>query len=92
MPTIKRSKADIYQDVLDLLCKEGAIIGTASPSRVASRANLPYMRFQKVLEHLIDNALVRLTDNGILITEKGLYCLRELRQANSMLKKLGLDF
>lgn len=92
MPAIKRSKADIYNDVLDILCQEGAKLGQASPTRVASRANLPYIRFQKIIDHLISVDMVRLSDNGLLITENGLNCLNQLHQANSMLKKLGLDF
>lgn len=89
---IKRSKADIYNDVLDILCQEVAKQGKASPTRVANRANLPYVRFQKIIDHLISADMARLTDNGLQITEKGLNCLRQLQQANSVLKKMGLDF
>lgn len=78
--------------MLDLLCQEGARLGKASPTRVASRANLPYNRFQKIIDELINVDMVRLTDTGVLITEKGIKCLGQLQQANAMLKKLGLDF
>jgi predicted transcriptional regulator len=92
MPVGKRSKVDIFCDVLDLLCQEGAVLGKASPTRVARRANLPYDRFQKILEHFIGAEMIRRTDKGILITEKGLKCLRQLRQTNEMLRRLGLAF
>ncbi len=92
MSVVKRSKVDIYHDVLVLLCQEGARFGKASPTRVARRANLPYNRFQKILEHFIEVDMVRRTDDGLLITERGLSCLRQLRQTNAVLDRLGLNF
>jgi predicted transcriptional regulator len=91
MPVGKRSKTDMYHDVLDLLCKEGGRVGKASPTRVAHRANLPYDRFQKILEHLIKVDMVRRTDNGLLITGKGINCLRQLHRTNELLRRFGLD-
>lgn len=87
----KRSKADIYYDVLDLMCQEGAKIGRASPTRVAHRANLPYDRFQRILEHLMKSDLVQKTDSGLLITEKGLKCLHQMQQTNEFLRRMGLN-
>jgi len=89
---VKRSKVVIYHDVLALLCKEGARLGKASPTRVARRANLPYVRFRKILEHFIEVDMVRRTDDGLLITEKGINCLGKLRQTSVVLDRLGLDF
>jgi len=86
----KRSKVDIYHDVLDLLCREGAKEGTASPTRVARRANIPYDRFQKIIDHFIDLDLVRRSAEGLLITEKGLRCLGQMRQTNEFLRRMGL--
>jgi len=91
MPLNKRSKVDIYHDVLDLLCQEGAITGKASSTRVARRANLPYDRFQKILERFIGLDMVRRTDEGLLITEKGLNCLYQIRRTNAFLRRIGLD-
>lgn len=87
----KRSKADIYYDVLDLMCQEGAKIGKASPTRVAHRANLPYDRFLKVIEHFIETGLVQRTNDGLLITEKGIKCLHQMQQTNEFLKRMGLN-
>jgi hypothetical protein len=44
------------------------------------------------MAELINVGMVRLTDTGVLITEKGINCLHQLKEANAMLKKLGLDF
>jgi predicted transcriptional regulator len=90
LTTSKRSKVDIYYDVLDLLCQEGAKEGIASPTRVARRANIPYDRFQKIMEHFIDLDLIRRTSEGLLITEKGLRCLGHMRQTNEFLRRMGL--
>ncbi|MCW3983519.1 MAG: winged helix-turn-helix domain-containing protein [Candidatus Bathyarchaeota archaeon] len=92
MAVKKRSRTDIYLDVLDLLCKEGGRTGKASPTRVARRANLSYVRFQKILKHLVDVGMVRFTDSGILVTQRGINCLSQLREVNSLLSKVGLDF
>lgn len=59
MPVAKRSKVDIYYDVLVLICQECARYGQASPTRVASGANLSYVRFQKVLEHFLELDMVK---------------------------------
>ena len=90
MPVGKRSKTDIYLNVLDLLCKEGGRVGKASPTRVAHRANIPYDRFQKMIDHLIEVELVGRTGNGLIITEKGLKCLFHLRQTTELLRRFGL--
>jgi len=89
---VKRSKVDIYYDVLVLLWQECASYGKASPTRVASGANLSYVRFQRVLEHFLELGMVEKIGDGILLTEKGLKSLRELRKANLMFERLGLTF
>jgi predicted transcriptional regulator len=73
------------------MCQEGAKMGKASPTRVAHRANLPYDRFQKILEHFIETGLVQKTSGGLLITEKGIKCLHQMQQTNEFLRRMGLD-
>ena len=91
MTASKRSKVDIYSAVLDCLCREGGRLGQASPTRVARRANLPYDRFQKILDHLVEVGMVRRTDNGLLITPKGLKCLEQIIRSNDFLRSMGLS-
>jgi len=90
LPLMKRSKVDIYHDVLKLLVQEGAKSGKASPTRIAHRANLPYDRFQKILRHFIEKDLVRRTDKGLLITDNGITCLNQMHQTNELLRRMGL--
>ena len=87
----KRSKVDIYCDVLDILCREGAVEGKASSTRVARRANLPYDRFQKILARFTKLEMVHRTDEGLMITEKGLDCLYQIRRTNEFLQRIGLE-
>lgn len=91
MTSSKRSKVDIYSAILECLCEEGARNGKASPTRVAHRANIPYDRFQKIIEHFIEVEMVRRTDSGLLITEKGLKCLHQIHKTNEVLRRMGLS-
>lgn len=91
MTSSKRSKVDIYSSILEVLCEEGAATGKASPTRVARRSNVSYDRFQKILDHFIEVDMVRRTDDGLLITEKGLNCLRQIHKTNEFLRRLGLS-
>jgi predicted transcriptional regulator len=88
----KRSKVDIYSAILDYICREGGKLGKASPTRVARRANIPYDRFQKIVDHFIELEMVGRTDFGLMITGKGLRCLKEMKKSSDFLKSMGLSF
>jgi len=87
----KRSKVDIYSAILDGICREAGQNGAASPTRVARHANLPYDRFQKIIDHFLDLELIQKTEEGLLITEKGIKCLTQIRKTNSFLRRMGLS-
>ncbi|MCL5877417.1 MAG: winged helix-turn-helix domain-containing protein [Candidatus Bathyarchaeota archaeon] len=91
MTASKRSKVDIYSAILDCLCREGGKLGKASPTRVARRANIPYDRFQKILDHFVALEMVRRTDEGLLITSKGLKCLAQIQKSKDFLRSMGLS-
>ena len=91
MTASKRSKVDIYSAILEYTCREGGKLGRASPTRVARRANIPYDRFQKIMDHFINLEMVNKTDKGLLITGKGLRCLKEMKKSNEFLKGMGLE-
>jgi len=91
LTVIKRSKVDIYSDILECICSEGGKIGRASPTRVARRANLPYDRFQKFLEHFIELKMVNRTEDGLQITAKGVDCLEQICQSKEFLRRMGLS-
>jgi predicted transcriptional regulator len=87
----KRSKVDIYSSILEVLIEEGAKLGKASPTRVSRRANIPYDRFQKIIDHFIEVDMVQRKGDGLLITEKGLNCLGQIRKTNEVLRRMGLS-
>ncbi len=86
----KRSKVDIYSAVLECICLEGGRSGAASPTRVAHRANIPYDRFQKLLEEFVGSGIVNRGDDGLSITQKGLKCLSQIHETNEFLRRMGL--
>lgn len=90
MTANKRSKVDIYSAIFDALLKEEKD-GKASPTRVAHRANISYDRFLKILDHLVELDMIRRSDDGLQITEKGLKCHQEIKRTNSVLRRMGLS-
>jgi predicted transcriptional regulator len=86
----RRSKIDIYTSILESIRLESGRLSFASPTRVAHRANIPYARFIKYVNLLIHIELINRTNNGLIITPKGLDCLDEFRKTNDFLKKMGL--
>ena len=87
----KRSKVDIYSAILDGIYREGGQSGSASPTRVARRANLPYDRFQRIIDNFLALELIKRTTEGLLITDKGIKCLAQIRKTNEFLRRMGLS-
>jgi predicted transcriptional regulator len=85
----KRNKYQIYFDVLDLLYYEMTAHGKASPTRVAHKANLPYDRFRKALENLVQLGMVSNIGERLAVTEKGLEYMREFKRMNDFLRRMG---
>jgi predicted transcriptional regulator len=85
----KRNKFQIYFDVLDMLCDEMSEHDKVSPTRVAHKANLPYDRFQRALEHLIRLGMVSNVGEELAVTEKGLEYVREFKRINDFLRRMG---
>jgi predicted transcriptional regulator len=86
----KRSKTEIYADILSAVQLESAQYKKASPTRVAHKANLPYDRFKKILHQLADLQMVTITKEGIVTTEKGTKCLEQIQKNNEFLRRMGL--
>ncbi|MEM3578281.1 MAG: winged helix-turn-helix domain-containing protein [Candidatus Bathyarchaeia archaeon] len=90
MKVEKRSKVQIYFDILQILCDE-AKNEKPSLTKVAHLANLPYDRFQKCLHQLVQLGMVSCAEGGkIFVTEKGLEYIDECMKFNNFLKKMGL--
>jgi predicted transcriptional regulator len=87
----RRSKVELYCEVLDLFRQEGAESGKARLTKVAHRSKIPYDRFQKIVSSLVESKLVIKTKAGVLITSDGICCLQKLQQANAFLREIGLS-
>jgi predicted transcriptional regulator len=87
----RRSKVEIYLEVLDLFHQESAATGEAHLTTVARSAKIPYDRFQKIVSKLIDSNLILRTETGVLITANGLCCLQKMQQAHDFFQEMGLN-
>lgn len=91
MNTERRTKLQIYFDVLRLVSDESKLNGDISPTRVAHKANIPYDRFRKCLQHLDKVGMICQDDHGRLaVTGKGLEYLEEYVKIEGFLKRMGL--
>ena len=90
MKVEKRSKLQIYFDILQLLCEELKESGKVSPTRVAHKANLPYDRFRNCLDHLIQLGMVSRVGKKLVVTEKGLEYIQGYEKMINFLKRMGL--
>jgi predicted transcriptional regulator len=85
----KRSRIQIYFDILWILCEE-LKNGKPSLTRVAHMANLPYDRFQKCLNKLIQLDIVHEQNGKFFVTKKGFECINEYERINDFLRRMGL--
>ena len=57
--SLKRSRLEIYLDVLKVISK-----GTHKPTRIMYRTNLSWKPLMKILESLVDQALIVKNENN----------------------------
>ena len=89
----KRSKFQIYFDILLILCNQFCKTETdneLSPTRVAHKANLPYDRFRSYLGRLVQLGMVREELGEFFVTEKGLEYVLEYKRVTVFLERMGL--
>jgi len=83
--TSKRSKLEIYVDVLKTIRK-----GTRKPTRIMYRTNLSWKPLMKVLHSLADQDLITVIEEGnhkfYEITEKGRNVLQYFSKAMESIK------
>jgi predicted transcriptional regulator len=87
----KRNKFQIYFDVLNMLYDEISEHDKVSPTRVAHKANLPYDRFQRALEHLVQLGMISNVGEELAVTEKGLEYVKEFEKINDFLRRMGFQ-
>jgi len=91
MKVERRTKFQIYYDILEVLCDELKLCGDCSLTKVAHRANLPYDRFRTCLDNLLRIGMIRWdTGRKLVVTGKGLEYVQEYKKINDFLGRMGL--
>lgn len=90
----KRSKFELYGDILEAIRADITINGAARLTRVQIKVNIPYDRFKGYIDSLSSTKLIEInhTDGHeeIRITSKGFEYLAEYEHVNSFLVAFGL--
>lgn len=81
----KRTKRETLVDMLEVLSAR-----PRKPTHLLYKANLSHPRMKKLLAELEESELVKVGDDEIEITEKGLTFLQEYRQAQKLFDSFGI--
>lgn len=85
----RRTKLEVWCDILTAVSRAQDRPGVAPvPSRIQSAANVPYARFRRHLDQLVDNGLLRA--DPLEVTARGARFLRESREVRALLDRFGL--
>jgi predicted transcriptional regulator len=91
MTVEKRTKFQIYFDILEALSDELKNDSELQLTKIAHRANLPYDRFRSYLDYLAQLGMVSSEpDGGLAVTGKGAEYVQELRRNSEFLRRMGL--
>ncbi len=89
----RRSRIEIVLDILDALAS-----GPENPTRLATRANLPYDRLSSILASLESKGIVRIEEKpqsqrskSVVLTQKGWELLNTLRSLRKILRDFNLE-
>lgn len=90
----RRSKLDIYYDMMLAVKDDARRYGEARFTRVQGKSNLPTDRFRMYLDLLANQGLLEVVNSGefrtIKILEKGEDFLRKYEETLERLKRFGL--
>ena len=89
MPKPKRSKLEIYNDILSAIELE-LQSGQAKPTRVQSRSNLAYDKLARYFEELKYKEMI--TQHPLMITDKGHDFLQDYDRIKSFVLEMGVKY
>ena len=89
MPKPKRSKLEIYNDILSAIELE-LQSGQAKPTRVQSRSNLAYDKLARYFDELKYKEMI--TQDPLRITDKGYDFLYDYDRIKSFLSEMGVKY
>jgi predicted transcriptional regulator len=88
----KRTKFQIYLDILEALSEELCSKPNLQLSKIAHKTNLPYDRFRGDFKRLMQLGLINLNQGSrFAITEKGREYVREIKRFNEFLRNRGIN-
>lgn len=91
----KRSKFELFGDILEAIGEEMARSGVARMTRLHLKSNVPYDRFKEYVEEMERKGLVSVyvsedTHKEVRATERGIELLKEYRRVKDFLVEFGL--
>jgi len=86
----KRGKLQIYFDVLKLVCEELESNDRLCLTRIAHAVNLPYDRFQKSLESLVQLGMISRDGGKLGLTDKGFEYIYGYKKMTDFYRCMGL--
>jgi predicted transcriptional regulator len=89
LPKPKRSKLEIYNDILSAIQLE-LQSGQAKPTRVQSRSNLAYDKLARYFEELKYKEMI--TQDPLRITDKGHDFLQDYDRIRSFVLEMGVKY
>lgn len=89
MPKPKRSKLEIYNDILSAIELE-LQSGQAKPTRVQSRSNLAYDKLARYFDELKYKEMI--TQDPLRITDKGHDFLQDYERIKAFLLEMGVKY
>lgn len=89
MPRLKRNKLEIYNDILSAIELE-LQSGKAKPTKIQSRSNLAYDKLVRYIDELKNKKMV--TQDPLLITEKGHDFLQDYDRISSFILDMGIKY
>ena len=89
MPKPKRSKLEIYNDILSAIELE-LQSGQAKPTRVQSRSNLAYDKLARYFDELKYEEMI--TQDPLRVTDKGHDFLQDYDRIKSFLLEMGVKY
>jgi predicted transcriptional regulator len=91
----KRSRFELYGDILVAIRDDIARNNSARLTRVYGKANVPYDRFKGYINDLRENSLIELVlidgHEEMKLTKRGLEYLEEYARVNKFLVTFGLQ-
>lgn len=90
LPSPKRTRMEIYNDILKGIEQELRSGGEVKPTRVQQRCNLAYDKFSRYLREMVAKEMIH--RKPISITAKGLDFLQDHRRISRFVHEIGMKY